>query len=472
MATDLIERFFKMALNPKGISFSIISSLSNAMMITDANLIIRYANQRYLDLIGVSDNDIVGRKLEDVRPNTILSQVIQLGSVKTDLLSRTIPNAVVDMAVPLVYKGQVVGGISILKENHRIQQLYKEMEKYIHLNQVLAQELKDVVKNAYSAKYVFSDIVGYSLIFQNTVALAKKIAGFEADVLITGESGTGKELFAQAIHNASNRSNAPFVPVNCSTLNSSLVESELFGYDSDSFTGAQKGGKMGMFSVAEGGTILLDEIGEIPMEIQAKLLRVLQERAVRKVGGTREVPINVRVIASTNKNLLSMVKEGKFREDLYYRLNQMRVELPCIRDRKEDLKPLADSILVEWNKKNRKKLFFHPGVYDRLSRHDWPGNVRELKNAIHFAAFMCDTEVITNINLPEGIILPSVKTAAFDQEAHLKDIMEATERNIIREMLKKYGSSLEAKKGIAEKLGISLPTLYNKIRMFESARNL
>ena len=126
-------------------------------MITDANLIIRYANQRYLDLIGVSDNDIVGRKLEDVRPNTILSQVIQLGSVKTDLLSRTIPNAVVDMAVPLVYKGQVVGGISILKENHRIQQLYKEMEKYIHLNQVLAQELKDVVKNAYSAKYVFSD---------------------------------------------------------------------------------------------------------------------------------------------------------------------------------------------------------------------------------------------------------------------------------------------------------------------------
>ena len=167
-----------------------------------------------------------------------------------------------------------------------------------------------------------------------------------------------------------------------------------------------------------------------------------------------------------------MVKEGKFREDLYYRLNQMRVELPCIRDRKEDLKPLADSILVEWNKKNRKKLFFHPGVYDRLSRHDWPGNVRELKNAIHFAAFMCDTEVITNINLPEGIILPSVKTAAFDQEAHLKDIMEATERNIIREMLKKYGSSLEAKKGIAEKLGISLPTLYNKIRMFESARNL
>ena len=472
MATDLIERFFKMALNPKGISFSILSSLSNAMMITDANLIIRYANQRYLDLIGVSDKDIVGRKLEDVRPNTILSQVIQLGSVKTDLLSRTIPNAVVDMAVPLVYKGQVVGGISILKENHRIQQLYKEMEKYIHLNQVLAQELKDVVKNAYSAKYVFSDIVGFSLLFQNTIALAKKIAGFEADVLITGESGTGKELFAQAIHNASNRSNAPFVPVNCSTLSFSLVESELFGYDSDSFTGAQKGGKIGMFSVAEGGTILLDEIGEIPLEIQAKLLRVLQERAIRKVGGTREVQVNVRVIASTNKNLLSLVKEGKFREDLYYRLNQLRLELPCIRDRKDDLKPLADSILAEWNKTNRKKLFFHPSVYDRLPRHDWPGNVRELKNAIHFAAFLCEADVITNINLPEGHSLQAAKTEAFDQEVHLKDIMEATERNVIKEMLKKYGSSLEAKKGIATKLGISLPTLYNKIRTLENARNL
>ena len=139
----LIERFFKMALNPKGITFSILASLSNAMMIADANLIIRYANKRYLDLTGVSDKDIVGRNLEEVRPNTILSQVIQLGTVKTDLLSRTIPNAVVDMAVPLVYKGQVIGGISILKENHRIQQLYKEMEKYIHMNQVLTQELKE-----------------------------------------------------------------------------------------------------------------------------------------------------------------------------------------------------------------------------------------------------------------------------------------------------------------------------------------
>ncbi len=472
MAEDLIDRFFKMALNPKGISFSILSSLSNAMMIADANMIIRHVNKKYLDITGLSDKEIVGRNLEEVRPNTVLSQVIQSGSVRTDLLSRTIPNAVVDMAVPLVFKGVVVGGISVLKENHRIQQLYKEMEKYIHLNQVLTQELKDVVKNAYSAKYVFSDIVGYSLLFQNTVALAKKIAGFEADVVITGESGTGKELFAQAIHNASSRSNAPFVPVNCSTFSSALVESELFGYDSDSFTGALKGGKVGMFSVAETGTIMLDEIGEIPFEIQAKLLRVLQERAIRKVGGTREVPINVRIIAVTNKNLLSMVKEGKFREDLYYRLNQLRLELPSLRDRKEDIKPLAEAILAEWNKMNGRNLFFHPGVYDRLGRHDWPGNIRELKNAIHFAAYLCDSNAITHINLPETLPMTEAKAGTTDQEMHLKDIMEATERNVIREMLKKYGTSLDAKKEIASRLGVSLPTLYNKIRLLESLRIL
>ena len=467
MAMSLSERFFKMALNPKGISFSILSSLSNAMMIADSNMVIRYVNQRYLDLIGVSDKEIVGQNLEEVRPNTILFQVIRSGSVKTDLLSRTIPNAVVDMAVPLVYKGQVVGGISILKENHRIEQLYKETEKYIHINKILSQELKEVMKNVYSAKYIFSDIVSYSLLFQNTVALAKKIAGFEADVLITGESGTGKELFAQAIHNASSRFNAPFVPVNCSTFSVALVESELFGYDSDSFTGAQKGGKAGMFSVAEGGTIMLDEIGDIPLEIQAKLLRVLQERTIRKVGGTREIPINVRVIAVTNKKLLSMVKEGKFREDLFYRLNQLHLELPSLRDRKEDLKALSDSILEEWNKTNKKMLFFHPVIYDQLARHDWPGNIRELKNAIHFAAYLCDSNVITSINLPEYSTMGESTFVPTDHEVHLKDIMETTEHNVIREMLKKYGSSLEAKKEIAAKLGISLPTLYNKIRGLE-----
>lgn len=468
MDDKMMERFFDMALNPRGVTFSVLSSIHNAMLVADANIIVRYVNAKYLEITGLKYEEIIGKNLQEVRPQTVLPQVIRSGEARTDLLSRTIPNAVVDMSVPLVYKGRTVGGISILKESQRIQLIYKELEKMMQLNDELKQELKSVVVNAYSAKYLFSDIVGYTPLFQNIVAIAKKFAGFDADILITGESGTGKELFAQAIHNASARSHMPFVPVNCSTLSPTLVESELFGYDSDAFTGAVKGGKVGMFSVANGGTIMLDEISELPFDMQAKLLRVLQERTVRKVGGAAEVPVNVRVIAATNKNLLEMVRVGKFREDLYYRLTILRLDLPSLRERRDDIRPLADALLAGWNQKHGKNLRIHPGVYDKMIRYEWPGNIRELKNAVHFAAFLCDTDVITSINLPEQIASAQRERIVDYGEMQLKEIVEITERNVVREMIKKYGDTLEAKKEIAAKLGISLPTLYNKIKSLES----
>lgn len=468
MDDRVMERFFNMALNPKGVTFSVLSSIHNAMLVADANIIVRYVNAKYLEITGLKYEEIIGKNLQEVRPQTVLPQVIHSGEARTDLLSRTVPNAVVDMSVPLAYKGMTVGGISILKESQRIQLIYKELEKFMQMNDELKQELKNVVVNAYSAKYLFSDIVGYSPLFQHILTIAKKLAGFEADILITGESGTGKELFAQAIHNASARSNMPFVPVNCSTLSPTLVESELFGYDSDAFTGAVKGGKVGMFSVANGGTIMLDEIGELPYEMQAKLLRVLQERTVRKVGGAAEIPVNVKVIAATNKNLLELVRVGKFREDLYYRLTILRLDLPSLRERRDDIRPLADALLAEWNKKQGKSLHFHPGVYDKMVRYDWPGNIRELKNAVHFAAFLCDTDVIASINLPEQCT-PAPGDRIVDYgELQLKDIVDITERNVIKEMIRKYGDTLEAKKEIAVKLGISLPTLYNKLKSIES----
>ena len=199
-------------------------------------------------------------------------------------------------------------------------------------------------------------------------------------------------MFAQAIHNASSRAELPFVAVNCSTLNSALLESELFGYEDGAFTGARKGGRIGLFSVSEGGTIMLDEIAELSYDMQAKLLRVLQERTVRKVGDHAEWPVDIRVIAATNKNLLELTKQGKFREDLYYRLNAMSLEIPALRDRESDSIVLAEHFLVKWAQRNGKYWTFHPSVLEKILRYGWPGNIRELKNVVEFAAYTCDAK--------------------------------------------------------------------------------
>jgi len=441
---------------------SLIEAICDGVLIADAMGNICYVNGGYLKITGLSEANIIGRPLSEIRPGSVLPQVIKSGEGRMGVYRREgRAEYVVDMA-PIRYEGKIVGGISTVKEIARIQALSRELEKYVKKN----RELTSVVSTIYNARYTFHDIVGASPGIRKAVAFAEKIAQCDEDILICGESGTGKEMFAQAIHNGSSRAAMPFVPVNCPTLHSTLVESELFGYEDGAFTGARKGGKVGLFFVADNGTIMLDEVAELPYDMQAKLLRVLQERKVRRIGESAEQALNLRVIAVTNKNLLTLSKEGKFREDLYYRLNAMTLEVPSLKSRQEDLAILTEHFLAEWCKRNGRYLTIHASAWEMINSYDWPGNIRELKHVIEFSAYLCEGGVIHSIRLPQSMpratALPGEELSTPPES--LKRIVENTERAVIQAMFKRYGDSLESKKVIANQLGISLATLYNKAK--------
>src|SRR5699024_730500 len=261
-------------------------------------------------------------------------------------------------------------------------------------------------------------------------------------------------------HHESPRSNHPFVPVNCAAIPTSLLETELFGYEEGTFTDSKKGGKIGLFELANFGTLFLDEIGDMPLELQAKLLRVLQDGRIRKVGGLAEQALDVQVITATNKNLENMVKKDKFREDLYYRLNGIQIAIPPLRKWKNDLNVLINHLLNQEDISSSLTLTIE--AREVLQQYDWPGNTRELFNVIQYAINMTDNEMIELQHLPEPIRKQGRFTKTFQQET-LKDILLETEQAVIQETLENCGHTLEGKKKAANKLGISLATLYNKI---------
>ena len=288
--------------------------------------------------------------------------------------------------------------------------------------------------------------------------------------MITGESGTGKELVAHSIHNASKRKNKPFVKINCAAIPSELFESEMFGYEEGSFTGAKRKGKKGLFEIADGGTMLLDEIGDMDLNMQVKLLRVLQEKEVSRVGGGEVKKIDVRVIAATNKSLLKLIDEGKFREDLYYRLNVIHINLPSLKDRKEDIEPLCDMLI--------KNICEKYGVYCKgtskeamkcLEEYNWPGNVRQLENIIERAINLLDEDVLIKTkHLPEQIIeYKNVKTV-FLEQGTLKDSVEKLEKTLIIQTLKDVRGN---KNKAANILGLSRAGLYKKIERYSIKTN-
>jgi transcriptional regulator with PAS, ATPase and Fis domain len=274
----------------------------------------------------------------------------------------------------------------------------KNIRERINMEHQLKHELK---KQGYRAKYTFSDLVHKSRIMKDVVSKGKKLAACEFSILIYGESGTGKEIFASALHNASKRHKGPFMAVNFSALPDELIESELFGYEDGAFTGARKGGKIGLFELADQGTIFLDEIGDISLKIQSRLLRVLQEKEVLKVGGTKNIPVDVRVVAATNKDLSDMVRKGQFREDLYYRLKKLYVHLPPLRERREDIMPLFNHFLI---KKNGYHLQLTDEARALLNAYEWPGNVRELESNVEYILAVCEGERIEPSSLSEDLL--------------------------------------------------------------------
>lgn len=330
-------------------------------------------------------------------------------------------------------------------------------------------ENKEAIKNYNKInkdyKITLDNIIGNSEIMKHTKQNALIAAKSNSTVLITGESGTGKELFARAIHNHSDRTDYPFVAVNCAAIPDNLLESELFGYEEGAFTGAKKGGKLGKFELAHKGTIFLDEIGDMSLHLQGKLLRVLQERELDKIGGKSNIFIDVRVIAATNKNLDDLVKNGQFREDLYYRLKVIPITLPSLREHKSDIPLLINYMIKEYaHKLNKDVIGVEEDVSKTLVDYTWPGNVRELQNIIEYSINMSTSPILTLDIIPNNI-----KSIYYDEKSHKEEeirTLEDLEKEEISKAINKYKHYKKDKELVAKALGISRATLYRKLEKY------
>ena len=287
-------------------------------------------------------------------------------------------------------------------------------------------------------------------------------------MLITGESGTGKEMFAKAIHYSSARGKGPFITVNCGAIPENLLESELFGYEKGAFTGANDKGKVGKFELANAGTIFLDEIGDMPLHLQVKILHVLQNMRFERVGGNKTIIVDLRIIAATNKDLEQMIRDGTFREDLYYRLSVIPLNIPPLRERKEDIKMLMYHFLEKYNTFMNKRITgFSPAVESAYRDYDWPGNVRELENAVEYGVNMAFGDQIGMDAVPARLLRSDMGVILANDNLTLGEQMKHLEREIISNKLRKYGSSGSAKDKVAKELGLSRATLYRKLAELE-----
>ncbi|GAB1476756.1 sigma 54-interacting transcriptional regulator [Bacillota bacterium] len=356
---------------------------------------------------------------------------------------------VIVTAKPMMKNGEIAGAVISFRD-------IVEAQKLVY----------NINNRAY--KYTFNDIIGNSESIRRAINQSQLTARGNSTVLITGESGTGKEMFAKSIHYASARAKGPFVTVNCGAIPENLLESELFGYEKGAFTGANDKGKEGKFELANGGTIFLDEIGDMPPHLQVKILHVLQNMRFERVGGNKTIIIDIRVIAATNKDLEQMIRDGTFREDLYYRLSVIPLSIPPLRERKDDIKMLMHHFLSKYNTFMNKRITgFSPAVEELYRNYDWPGNVRELENAVEYGVNMAFGDQIGMDAVPSRLLRTDTGISYTSDALPLAEQMRIVEREIIAGKLKKYGSGGGGKDKAAKELGLSRATLYRKLAELE-----
>ena len=428
------------------------------LVIVNEEGFITHLNENYCRFLQVKQAEAVGKHVTEIIENTRMHHVIKTGEAELFRPQYIRNNYMIANRIPLIANEQIVGavGVVLFRDMHDLSNLNSEIR---HLLAQL-QWYKNELQQQTGIKYFIHDIIGSSDQIVTIKENIKKIASSDLTVLITGESGTGKELIAHSFHQLSNRSEQPFISVNCAAIPEHLFESELFGYEEGAFTGAKKGGKKGKFQLANGGTLFLDEIGDMPLETQVKLLRVLQEEEIQKLGGSAPYKTDVRIIAATNKALHTLVDEKVFREDLYYRINMMNIHLPPLRDRSEDIMIIAHYLLDTLSKKAGKRVTgFSEEVEQLFLSHDWPGNIRELENIIQSAIFLANSEIIEQSDIPK-IFQP--KPQPITKETDLKTILKQTEKQTIEHILHETSDKPLA----AKKLDISLSTLYEKIKAY------
>lgn len=391
-------------------------------------------------VLNLQENESVGLAIREVWPDLALEKVLHTGTAFFNQFYTLAAVQILCNKVPIKDRaGHVIGAVATFQETTKIQ----KMESRIR---------KEIYAKGHVAHYHFSDILAFEKATKHLLSIAKDYADAESNILITGESGVGKEVFAQSIHNAGRREKGPFVAVNCAALPAQLLESELFGYVGGAFTGANKEGKSGLFEVAHTGTIFLDEIAEMDYVNQGRLLRVLQERSIMRLGSDRVIPVDVRIIAATNKDLSKAVVEEKFREDLYYRLNVLRLHLLPLRQRKKEIAPYAAMMLELLGAKNGKRVRLSTGAVKLLEQYTWPGNLRELRNVMERVMAIGQGSVISADFMQQILSFDGVS---------LGETLETSEAETIKKALADCDGKIAA---AAERLQITRVTLWRKMK--------
>lgn len=438
-------------------NIAILNSVHDGVIAIDNHGLIEQVNNSAISLLGAGGEKYIGRSISDFLPYYVVNDIIHKNKFCNDKEIEILVNnkkTSVYLTSQPVNKKALAGGTVLSFKN--------------------AQELTLLARNISLSgmqPITFENIIGQGEEIEAVKDLAKKVSIGDSNVLIRGESGTGKELFARAIHNGSLRSNGPFITVNCAAIPEPLLESELFGYVEGAFTGARRGGKPGKCELAIGGTLFLDEVGDIPLFLQSKFLRMLQERTIERVGGSKTIPIDIRIIAATHRNLEQMIETQEFREDLYYRLNVIPVMLPPLRDREEDIYDLSMHFLKKYAVRLNKEITdISKDAFMILKSHKWPGNIRELENSIEYAVNMENSHSITFNSLPmriKNLKINSDLSSNNQKENNSKNIIKETESNNLIDTINKFGWTTVGKQAAAEHLGISIATLYRKLKKQE-----
>lgn len=433
---------------------SIFNSITDGIIYTDNQNNIQLINPIAKRIFNIENNFYVNQNVVTAIPNTQIPRVFKTGIKEISQLQKINNTIISTNRIPLILNGEKIGVVCTFQDITKIQKLEQNIRSKIQAK-------------GFTAKYQFKDIITNNSVMNSLKTMAKFYASTKSAILIEGESGTGKELFAQSIHNASMYKRGPFVAVNCAAIPEDLLESILFGYEGGAFTGAKKNGKSGLFEIAHNGTIFLDEIGELSKPLQARLLRVLQEKEIMRVGGDRIIPIDVRIISATNQNIQKKILESKFRNDLYYRLCTFNIKIPPLRERRDDIILLLEQFLrrkdVQLDESLKSK------IYPLLKSYDWPGNVRELYNVaerLELAEKNQEFHAVINENI-DFILNDAVRTTKYDMvvtldtSGGLKNALNNAEREIIKKLMIRHNNNQQK---VAQYLQISNTSLWRKMR--------
>lgn len=439
----------------------ILDHSHEGVVLCDSQGKIRYFNRIYGETFNLSSERDVGKHITEIFPDARIPLVAQTGIPDFGVIYLWKGQNLVVNRIPVKEKGRVIGVLTQVLFRD-IQEL-RELNEKVNFLQTKINSIGAEFRQYFQAKYTLDDIIGESVQTQQLKNQIIKHAQSSLPVLILGESGTGKELCAHALHRLSPRSMRAFMVINCAAIPKELMESELFGYEPGAFTGAAQKGRIGKLELVEGGTLFFDEIGDMPLAMQAKILRVIEEKEVTKVGGSKPVPVNFALIAATNRNIEDLVQKGEFRSDLYYRINTFVLKIPLLRERKEDIRLIAQHLAIssECNSAG-KPIHFSAEVLQALSEHDWPGNIRELKNLVNFAVnnLAPDESLVQLSHLPLSFLKKGKESSLLNPQFPFKKAIRHREKEILREALKTTSGN---KMAAAKLLGISRSVLYEKL---------